>query len=88
MRCRRTYVLIKLTYLLIDISMYILASDLFQKEDKYYLRLEICVVWGEFKALKIIFTVIFKTNLMIIIFVHQNLSTSRLKPGFRYSISI
>ena len=42
--------------------MYILASYLFEKDDKYVLKLEIRVVCREFFAFKYIFIVFFETN--------------------------
>ena len=46
--------------------MYIIASDFFEKDDKYYLKLEIHVVCREFLAFKYVFIVFFETNQIII----------------------
>ena len=46
--------------------MYILASDVFKKTIKTYLKLEICVVCSEFLAIRYVFIIFFKTNKMII----------------------
>ena len=59
------------------------AADFFKKDDKYYSKLEICVVCRGFLAFKYVYIVFFKTNQMI-----GNLKISRLKPVFCYIISI
>ena len=49
--------------------MYILAFDLFRKDDHAYLRQEILVVFEKIYPLNMYFFIFFKTNLMIIYFV-------------------
>ena len=46
--------------------MYILASEFFEKDDKYYLKLEIRVVCREFLAFKHVVIVFSETNQMIV----------------------
>ena len=43
--------------------MYILASDFFEKDDKYVLKLEIRVVCREFLAFKYVFIVFLRNKL-------------------------
>ena len=52
--------------------MYILASDFFENDDKYYLKLEIRVVCWDFLAFKYTFNVFFEANQMIIFICNQS----------------
>ena len=70
-------------------KMYVLASEFFQKDNKYYLKLEICVVCREFLAFKYVFIFFSRNksdNYLYLYF--RNIKNSRLKLVFRYTISI
>ena len=53
----------------------------------HYLNLEMRVVCRKFLAFRNVFIVFFESNQMTIYFCTRNLEHSRLKPGFRYTIS-
>ena len=61
--------------------MYILASNFFEKDDKYVFKAR------NLDAFKYVF-IIFENNQMIICICIRNFENSRLKPGFLYTIFI
>ena len=68
--------------------MYILASVVFEKDDKYVFKARnSCCVW-EFLAFEYVFIVFFETKQMIIYIFFRNLENSGLKPAFWYTIII
>ena len=70
-------------------KMYILASDFSEKDDKYILKLKICVVYREFLVIKYVFIVFFRKISDDYLYLYiRNLESSRLKPVFRYTIAI
>ena len=69
--------------------MYILPYDLFEKGDKYYLKLEIRIVCREFSAFKYVFIFFFQNKSDDYLYLYiRNLENSRLKPVSRYTISM